>query len=113
VHSSNAGPAGVVTAGGEIDLATAPGIREAISDLMAAGHTHLVLDLREVTFMDSTGLGILVGAGKRASGLGGALRVVCDNARVLRLLAMTGLSRSLAVHPTLEDATADWSRGSS
>lgn len=98
---------GVVTPHGEIDLAGAPRLREALSDALAGGHTHLVLDLREVTFIDSTGLGLLVGAGKKAYGLGGSLTLVCDNPRVLRLLAVTGIDKTLPVRATPEEATAD------
>ncbi len=98
---------GIVTAAGEIDLATAPRLREAISDHLTAGVVHLVLDLTAVSFMDSTALGVLVGAGKKVAGLGGSLKVVSQDPRIVRLLAVTGLSRFLPVHPTLEDAQRD------
>ena len=99
---------GRVAPHGEIDLAGAPRLREALSDVLAGGHTDLVMDLRAVTFIDSTGLGLLVGAGKKAYGLGGSMRIVCDNPRILKLLAVTGISRSLPVLATFEEATADW-----
>lgn len=98
----------VIEASGEVDLATVPALREAISEQVAAGRTNLLLDLRAVTFLDSTGLGVLVGAAKKARGAGGSLRLVCDNARVLRLLRITGLDKALAVHPTLEAALSEW-----
>jgi anti-sigma B factor antagonist len=91
-----------------VDLAGAPRLREALSDVLSEGPVNLLMDLRSVTFIDSTGLGVLVGAGKRAYGLGGSMRIVCDNPRTLRLLAVTGISRSLPVLATLEEATADW-----
>jgi anti-sigma B factor antagonist len=94
----------VVAAAGEIDLATVPALRQAVSEHLAAGVTLLVLDLSEVTFIDSTGLGVLVGAGKKAAGVGGSMRLVCDNPRILRLLAMTGLSGVLAVHASRDEA---------
>ena len=102
------GRAGVIVAEGEIDLAGAPRLREAMTDHLSAGHVHLLMDLSAVTFIDSTGLGILVGAAKKTLGLGGSLRIVCSNERVLRLLAITGISRSMTVLPTVEEATADW-----
>ena len=102
------GRAGTVTAEGEVDLSGAPRLREALSDHLAAGRTHLLMDLRAVTFIDSTGLGVLVGAGKKAFGLGGSLRIVCDNPRVVRLLAITGISRSLPVLATLDEAVTGW-----
>ncbi|NUR07540.1 MAG: STAS domain-containing protein [Nocardioidaceae bacterium] len=99
---------GVVVASGEVDLATAPSLRQAISDHLAAGQTLLLLDMTDVTFIDSTGLGILVGAAKKARGLGGSMRLVCDNPRILRLLTITGLARALPVHPTRAEAVLDW-----
>ena len=98
---------GRVAPHGEIDLAGAPRLREALSDVLAGGHTDLVMDLRAVTFIDSTGLGLLVGVGKKAYGLGGSLTIVCDNDRVLRLLAITGISRTLPVQATLGEPAAD------
>jgi anti-sigma B factor antagonist len=102
------GLAGVIVAEGEIDLAAAPRLREAMTDHLTAGRVHLLMDLSAVTFIDSTGLGVLVGAAKKSVGLGGSLRIVCANERVLRLLAITGISRSMKVLPTLEEATTDW-----
>lgn len=99
---------GIVVASGEVDLATVSGLRQAISDHLAAGLTLLVLDISAVTFMDSTGLGVLVGAGKKAAGLGGSMRLVCDNPRILRLLKVTGLSRALTVVPSREEALDGW-----
>jgi anti-sigma B factor antagonist len=93
-----------VTAVGEIDLATVALLRQAISDHIVAGHVHLLLDLTDVTFIDSTGLGVLVGTGKKTARLGGSTRVVCDNPRILRLLRITGLSRALEVVPTRDAA---------
>jgi anti-sigma B factor antagonist len=99
---------GIVSATGEIDLATVPALREAISEHIVAGRTNLLVDLRAVTFLDSTGLGVLVGAAKKAHGGGGCLRLVCDNDRVLRLLRITGLDRAIAVHPNVASAVAAW-----
>jgi anti-sigma B factor antagonist len=99
---------GVVAAAGEVDLATVPALRQTISEQIAEGTSFLLVDLSDVTFIDSTGLGVLVGAGKKVAGVGGSMRIVCDNPRILRLLALTGLSRALGVHHTREDAMADW-----
>jgi len=95
---------GIVVASGEIDLATVPRLREAITAHLAGGLVNLLLDLSAVTFIDSTGLGVLVGAGKKAAGLGGSVQLVCDNARILRLLDITGLSKAMPVHATREAA---------
>ena len=98
----------VVSARGELDLAGAPELRTALSDHLSEGNGYVLLDLTAVTFIDSTGLGIVVGAGKRAQALGGCLRIVCDNTRVLRLLALTGITKTLGVFPTFDEAVADW-----
>lgn len=106
---SNAQPLlAVVQASGELDLASVPKLREAISEHIVEGRRHLVVDLQAVTYMDSTALGVLVGAAKAVRAAGGALRLVCDNPRVLRLLRITGLDKALAVHPTVESALQDW-----
>ena len=102
------GCAVLITPHGDVDLAGAPWLREALSDALAEGCVNLLMDLRSVTFIDSTGLGVLVGAGKKAYGLGGSMRIVCDNPRISKLLALTGISRSLPVLATFEEATADW-----
>jgi anti-sigma B factor antagonist len=94
----------IVAAVGEIDLATVPLLRQAISDHIVAGHVHLLLDLTDVSFIDSTGLGVLVGTGKKIARLGGSTRVVCDNPRILRLLRITGLSRALEILSSREAA---------
>jgi anti-sigma B factor antagonist len=108
VHRVSDEATGIITAQGEIDLAGAPRLREALSDVLAAGCSRIVMDLRKVTFIDSTGLGVIVGAGKKAAGLNGAVRIVCDDKRVLRLLSLTGISRSLTVTATPEEALAGW-----
>jgi anti-sigma B factor antagonist len=102
------GCAALIAPHGELDLAGAPRLREALSDALSEGRVYLLMDLRSVTFIDSTGLGVLVGAGKKAYGLGGSMRIVCDNPRISKLLALSGISRSLPVLVTFEEATADW-----
>jgi len=75
--------------------------------VLAVGHSDRVVDLRAVTLIDASARGLLVGAGKKAYGLGGSLTIVCDNDRVLRLLAITGISRTLPVQATLGEPAAD------
>lgn len=97
----------VVEAIGEVDLASVPRLREEISEHIVAGRTNLLVDLQAVTYLDSTGLGVLVGASKAVQAAGGSLRLVCDNPRLLRLLRITGLDKAFAVHPTVEAALAN------
>ena len=93
----------VVRLPAEVDLQTAPHVRDA---LMASLNrcAHLVVDATGVTFMDSSGINALVRAKERADRLGGSLHVVATGRPVLRVLAVTQLSRVLGVVPTTDEA---------
>ena len=75
--------------GGELDLATAPELWAAIDHALAQGRQHLVLDLAELGFVDSTGLGVFVRAGKELRASGGRLTLRNPGERVAKLLAIT------------------------
>ena len=93
----------VVRCTGEIDMASAPALRARISSLQIDGPPHLVIDLTGVTFIDSLGLGALIGAHKRARVLQGSLVMVpSDVAR--RVLAATALDRVFDLRDSLEAA---------
>lgn len=98
----------IVTGTGEIDLATAPQLRQTLTGLIDRGRHRLVLDLFDVTFCDSTGLGVMVDAYKRIQTryYGGHLRIVCGHP-VLRILELTGLKYVFAVHSQLASACDD------
>jgi anti-anti-sigma factor len=97
----------VLIAGGEIDFAASPQLRERIAEHIDAGGKHLVLDLSTATFIDSTAIGVLVGAVMRLreSG-GGSLTVVCpeENERVLRIFEIAGVSNLFVLHRSREEA---------
>jgi anti-anti-sigma factor len=95
-HSLQSGTADIA-AHGEIDLATVNTFRSAITDALAAGAQHLVLHLEGVTYLDSSGLGTLIGAHKRVAASGGTMTIRCTQPRILRLFAITGLDRVLTV----------------
>ncbi len=73
----------VVTVAGEIDIYTAPRLRELLIDLAGKGSYQLVVNLDKVGFLDSTGLGVLVGGLKRVRAHGGSLDLVCTQERIL------------------------------
>jgi anti-sigma B factor antagonist len=110
--SSEKVPGGwVVDVSGEVDLHTAPQVRAAldaaVGEVVADPACRAVLvDLTAVTFMDSTGLGELVGAHKAVQRGGGRLHLAVGNDRVARLLALTGLDEVLEVHPDRDTALA-------
>ena len=84
---------------GELDLSTAPELNAAIDRLTAEGERHLLLDLSELTFCDSTGIAAFVRGDNRAAADGGWLRVTGATGRVARVLQVTGLAEVLSYEP--------------
>ena len=95
---------------GSLDLATSPTVRAALTDATEKGKRDLVVDLTQLEFLDSTGLGALIGAHRRATEHGGSLRLIVSEGPIARLLTITGLIRVFAVYHSLEDARNDQSR---
>jgi anti-sigma B factor antagonist len=100
----------VLVAGGELDYAASPQLKERLASQIDVGIRRLVLDLSTATFIDSTVIGVVVGAAMRLNELGGGLlAVVCadENKRVLRILEIAGLESLLAVHSSREQALSE------
>lgn len=102
VHSSGAA---VFRLSGELDLATVDTVRAAVEDKCAAG-IRVVLDLADVGFCDSTGLGMIVGLYRRAATSGGDLQLCGLQPRIRSLLEVSGVDRVIPVYGTAEDALA-------
>lgn len=100
------GPLPVVAVMGEIDVATAPQLREYLHRVIAQGASTLVVDLLDVTFLDSTALGVLVGALKRCRELGGDLHVVVSDPRIMKIFEITGLTKVFPISDSLAAAGA-------
>ena len=96
----------VVTVAGDVDISTSPDLRAALSGAIADGIRAIVVDLSAVSFVDSTALGVLVGAYTALRNTGGRLALVNDHEAVLKVLRITALDDVLGVHPTLDDAVA-------
>jgi anti-sigma B factor antagonist len=96
----------VVSVAGEIDVYTAPKLREQIVQLVEDGRYHLVVDMEQVEFLDSTGLGVLVGGLKRVRAHDGSLHLVCTQERILKIFRITGLTKVFPIHATVADAVA-------
>ncbi len=95
----------VLEVGGEVDVYTAPRLRERLVELVDAGARNVVVDLGRVEFLDSTGLGVLVGALKRLRAVNGTLGLVCAHERLLKIFRITALDRVFALYDTVEAAT--------
>ena len=106
VTSREQGGRTVVEVGGEIDVYTAPVLRERLNDLVGDGHHHLVVDMEHVDFLDSTGLGVLVGGLKRVRSHDGSLRLVCTQEKILKVFRITGLTKVFPIHDTVDEAVA-------
>ena len=100
------GDCAVLRVGGEVDVYTAPRLRERVVQLLVGGVRYVVADLREVDFLDSTGLGALVGSLKRLREQDGSLELVTGQERVMQVLRLTGLVRVFALHASAPEAIA-------
>jgi anti-sigma B factor antagonist len=97
----------VLVAGGELDYHSSPTLSERIASYLNGDRRRLVLDISAVTFIDSTTIGMLVGAAARLRDAGGgSLAVVCpdENRRVLRILDIAGVDSMIALHSSCEEA---------
>jgi anti-sigma B factor antagonist len=93
----------VVSVGGEVDLETATRLGDAALAALRDVSPHLVLDLSGVTFMDSTGLKVLLSIQRRADLAGGSFALAGVGRTVAKVLALTGLDQSFAIYDTLAD----------
>jgi anti-sigma B factor antagonist len=95
---------------GSLDIATSPTVRAALIEASERGDHRIVVDLAKLEFLDSTGLGALIGAQRRAKEFGGDVSLVAKEGQILRLLRITGLLKVFAVYATLQGALTDTQR---
>ena len=94
----------VVAVTGEIDLFTAPEFKQRVSAPIDAGRTHVVVDLTATTFIDSSSLGVLIGAHRRLRRLNGTLVIVANSAQIAKTFRITGLDGVFTIVSSLEQA---------
>lgn len=92
----------VVNVSGDVDLASADQLKMALDEVLSGSPAHVIIDMTPVSFMDSTGLGVLVRALKRARENDTRLDLVISNERVLKVLSITQLDTVLSIHPSIE-----------
>ena len=96
----------VISVSGEIDLFTAPEFKQRISEPIDAGRSRIVVDLSAVTFIDSSSLGVLIGAHKRLKLRGGGLVIVCDDRAIVNTFRITGLDGVFEIVASRDDVVA-------
>jgi len=97
----------LVTASGEIDAATADSVADAVSAALSDGHKVVLLDFTEVTFIDSTGLGVLVKSHRAAEAVGATFAVVHPTPQTRKLIRVLGLDQLLNIYESHDEALAD------
>jgi anti-sigma B factor antagonist len=105
-HLNGARPVSVVDLNGEIDVYTSPKVKEAISDLIDKGHYSIVINLENVRYIDSTGLGVLIGGLKRVREHSGTVHLVCTNPQIRKIFDITGLAKIFGIFDS-ESAACD------
>jgi anti-sigma B factor antagonist len=96
----------VLSLSGELDISAKEGLRELFDAQLKNGRSTIVVDLHEVSFIDSVGLGVLVGALRRCRENDGDLRLVTESPRLLQLFDITGLDRVFSISPSVEAAVS-------
>lgn len=94
----------VLSVQGEVDVYTAPQFREQLIQLVDQGQRSILVDLEGVEFLDSTGLGVLVGGLKRVRSHNGDLSLVCTQHRILKVFEITGLTKVFSIYDNVDAA---------
>jgi anti-sigma B factor antagonist len=110
VRTEDGGDTHVFRLRGSLDIATAPTVRAALMEAIDGGGHHCIVDLTQLEFLDSTGLGVLIGAHRRTVERDGSLRLIIKDGPISRLLNITGLITIFAVYHSLDDAKHNRSR---
>lgn len=93
----------VLTITGDLEMSSVPGFRQAVIEALADGDRHIIVDFGGTDFIDSTGLGALIGALKRVRVLEGSLQIVCPQERLQELFELTDLHKVFTLHETVAE----------
>ena len=104
IRRSERPPWTVLSVGGELDVVGAPDLRQAVVKEVADGCRRLILDISELDFVDSFGMGAIVGALKRLRQRGGELALVCPSPRIRRVFEICDLDRIIVFHDSVDSA---------
>ena len=89
---------------GEIDVYTSPKVKEALNDLIQKENYNIVVNLEEVTYIDSTGLGVLIGGLKKVKENNGYIKLICTNPQIKKIFDITGLVKIFGIYDNENDA---------
>lgn len=106
-HVKEVGGVPVVELEGEIDLSTSAIFKETVYQVIESGHIDVIIDLNELEFMDSTGLGVLVAALKKTTMEGGSIRLICNKRNILKVFTITGLDKVFSIYDNLQRCLQD------
>lgn len=100
----NEGSVPIIDLSGEVDAYTSARFREAMVDLIETGAANLIVSMMKVEYIDSSGLGALVGGLKRSTERGGRILIVCDNPQIRKVFEITGLEKVFPLYDVEADA---------
>ncbi len=106
LETTREGDVTIVAVGGEIDVYTAPKLRDKITELVGENTFDIMVDMEHVEFLDSTGLGVLVGGLKKVRAQGGSMEIICNQDRLLKIFRITGLAKVFTIHESQSAALA-------
>jgi anti-sigma B factor antagonist len=108
VQIEEAGPdLAILVVGGEVDFEVSPQLKARMTRAIKDGRRRIVLDLSDVTFIDSTAIGVVAGAVEKLDEAGGgSLAIVCTHEKVMQIFEITGLDSVITVHSSREEALA-------
>lgn len=104
IESKEVDGVGVITLEGEVDVYTAPKLKSRLIDMVDEGRYNIVVDLQKVDFMDSSGLGVLVGGLKRVKSHQGSITLVCTQENILKIFRITGLVKVFPIYSSEAEA---------
>jgi len=104
VHGGATGTAVVVAAGGEIDYAASPKLRELLTHATHPDGAPVIVDLSKATFIDSTAIGVLVGAAAKLGELGSQMAIVCADKQILNIFQIVGLAEVVGISGSRDEA---------
>ena len=92
---------------GEVDVYTAPQLKQQMISLLEEGHNEMVVDLSKVEYLDSTALGVLIGGLKRVREREGNLSLICPSPRIRRVFEITGLDKIFDIYNSEDEAKSE------